>query len=195
MRCPGLISMTILMPVVIACSASQNRVSSDNYARIAVLNYANRSESVNFDYLSASLGDATREAMRTRFEYRGIDGGNPALSDEETLAAMTGNADVLILGEYRKAATKTTKGKADTLIISGKIYALRSRKIIAEYSRTAAADARIFTTVNEIAEQAVESIRTYVHKINEGSAAPIIDGKEALTVERLKLKVFVPPMF
>ena len=115
----------------------------------------------------------------------------------EEIKAAGGKADILILGSYGREAVSGTKGKkSEQLTISGKIYSLRHRKVLAEYSRKAAVDARIFTTVNDIAQEAVHSIQAYTRKINEDQT--VVDpktGKEALTLERLKLKVFVPPMF
>ncbi|MBX3723983.1 MAG: hypothetical protein KF713_19205 [Turneriella sp.] len=181
-----------------SCAARQNHNSTENYARIAVLNYSNQTASTDFDYLSESLGDATRNAMRGRFDFREVQmQPSPDSSEDDTIKAAGGKADILILGSYGREAVSGTKGKkSEQLTISGKIYSLRHRKVLAEYSRKAAVDARIFTTVNDIAQEAVHSIQAYTRKINEDQT--VVDpktGKEALTLERLKLKVFVPPMF
>ena len=181
-----------------SCAATQNQNSAENYARIAVLNYANQTASTDFDYLSESLGDATRNAMRGRFDFREVQMQPlPHTKEDDILDTAGGKADILILGSYARETASGTKGKkSEQLTIAGKIFSLRHRKLLAEYSRKAAADARIFTTVNDIAQEAVRGIQAYTRKINEDQT--VVDpktGKEALTLERLKLKVFVPPMF
>lgn len=189
----------LLITVVLHCAAGKTRPAEGSYARILILNYANRTESPDFDYLSESLGDATRTAMKSRYEYREILKSDATLllkSDEQITDQTGGDADVLILGSYQKAIQTAGRKKTETIIVSGKIFSLRQKKLIAEYSKTAVVDARIFSTVNDIAQQAVSSIQAYVKKINNDEAATATaTGKEALTLERLKLKVFVPPMF
>lgn len=190
--------MTILAISLAACAGGQSRPAENNYARIAVLNYANQTGSTDFDYLSESLGDATRTALRGKFDFREVEMPLPrGAKEDEIVKNAAGTADVLILGSYSRETTpvKTAK-KTESLTVTGKIYSLRHRKILAEYTQKTRADARIFTAINDIAQQAVRSIQEYTRKINDDQAA--IDpktGKEALTLERLKLKVFVPPMF
>jgi hypothetical protein len=202
LRFSSIIRKSLSLLLIIAtlhCAGGKNRTPDSAYARILILNYANRTESPDFDYLSESLGEATRGAMKSRFEYREIVKNDATLllqNDEQITEKTGGDADVLILGSYQKAIPTAGRKKAETIVVSGKIFSLRHKKLIAEYSKTAVVDARIFTTVNEIAQQAVLSIQAYVKKINnDETAAATTTGKEALTLERLKLKVFVPPMF
>lgn len=137
--------------------------------------------------------------MKSRFEFREVSKNDANLltrSDEAIAEAAGSEADMLIVGNYQKAPPTPGRKKAESIVVSGKIISLRQKKLIAEYSRTAVVDARIFTVVNEIAQQAVLSIQSHVRKINNDEAAAVTaEGKEALTLERLKLKVFVPPMF
>ena len=73
---------------------------------------------------------------------------------------------------------------------------MKQNKVIAEFTRPAVVDARIFATISSIAQDAVASIRAYLRKVNTDTAAvETVNGKEALTLSKMKLKIFVPPMF
>lgn len=196
-----------ILALLLHCTAGQNKLSKDaatGYARILIPDYIDATGSADFTYLSASLGDATREAMRGKFAFREVPQGTgltAAMPLEAILqGAESSSADILILGEFQRSGVsrnaKKGRAAAERIMVSGKIYSVRQKKLIGAFSQEAVVDARIFSTVNEIAQNAVKGIQEYLKKV--GDEAVEIDGetgKQALTLKRLKLKVFVPPMF
>ena len=193
----------VLLAACAGAGKSAPAKADDGFARIAILNFANRTGSADFQYLSESLGDATREAMHRKFEFHAVQaapGGPPEKTEADLLDELgKAGADVAILGSFEKSAPVPQKGKttkADGIVVSGKIYAVKQRKVIAEYSRSTVVDARIFTAISAIAEEAVSSIQAYLRKVNENEVqVTSASGKQALTLRRLKLRIFVPPMF
>lgn len=196
-----------ILALLLHCAAGQNKLSKDavsGYARILIPDYVDATGSTDFAYLSASLGDATREAMRGKFAFRDVPQGTrmtSSMNPDAVLQVADGSsADILILGEFQRSGVshnaKKSRIAAEKIMVTGKIYSVRQKKLIGAFSQEAVVDARIFSTVNEIAQNAVKGIQDYLKKV--GDEAPEIDGatgKQALTLKRLKLKVFVPPMF
>ena len=145
--------------------ASLSVKKEKNFANVAILNFANNTGSVEFEWLHNSLGDAVYESMKETFEFNRTDfilventvkkrlklGKEPSSSDIAYLAEQT-KSDIVIFGEYN------FDKKKNKIMIKTKIFHVSRREVTGIIKIESNADSTLFKVVDQVSDKIITHI-------------------------------------
>lgn len=171
----------ILMPS--AYALAQNKVQDKNaaekskqaeLARVAIIDFHNKTGSPNYQYLASSLSSAIGVSMRDQFEYFRVDPMKTQRSanllykvikefDQLVVSqfSMQHKADILIYGDYNYDKKK------DLISINTRIYFLQPDVMLNLDSIENKIDSTLFTAVDKVANQIVQAIADLARQQSE----------------------------
>ena len=194
----------IIYIFILNCKSSNKKINTFDLATVSIFNFVNQTDKNAYDYLSLSLGSATKKSMNQRFKYNLIDAKKTKEAFKENFikneygldsflnASNELGSDALIFGEY-----SLSKKKQGTINISVKVYLRNKGQFIGKFTRSSKLDTQIFIEIEKIAVQTAELIYQYVVKtsINNDIRNTNDKKKILLTKKRLGIIPYVPPVF
>jgi hypothetical protein len=170
MSTPGNIARVCFALVLVSTLARVEAAAS----RVAIIDIKNLSGSPNYDYLEASISDAIKERLKSKFAFSNM--------SRERWTAIAKDSFFLFEKEY---ATKSfalgigLMGRQD-LVVGGSFHieqqkiittvhliSPKEKRVIKEFTVSGPADARIFDSVNIIADRVAEEAKSVLPNKDE----------------------------
>lgn len=170
----GTYATLIFLAVSLAASTAANAQAS----RVAIIDIKNLSGSTNYDYLESSITDAIKERLKEKFAFS-------AMSRERWISlahesfflfekdyatksfalgiGLMGRQDLVVGGSFTIEKQK--------IITTVHLISAKEKKVIKEFTVSGHADARIFDSVNTIADRVAEEARSVLPNKEEWQKA------------------------
>ncbi|HRP70133.1 MAG TPA: hypothetical protein PLY93_11425, partial [Turneriella sp.] len=160
-----------------AIASEKDRMSSQGasggLARVAILDFYDRTNSPLYTWLSGSLSSAVDDSMKKIFEYERNDetksnaAGTKYFKSPADISSSRlkdfqkeTNADYIIFGFY------SLDKKTGNVVIESKVYDLMKNKAIGGSKSESPVDVRLFNSVDQIAQGIVQDIFTMTQRQN-----------------------------
>jgi len=169
----------MLRLAAVALVALANSANIDAQAsRVAIIDIKNLSGSANYDYLEASITDAIKERLKEKFAFSAMSRERwQSLASESFFLfekehatksfalgiGLMGRQDLVVGGSFTIEKQK--------IITTVHLISAKEKKVIKEFSVTGPADARIFDSVNTIADRVADEAKSVLPNKEEWQKA------------------------
>lgn len=175
-----------LFPWIIICSlnGAEDKAEKSELARVAILNFYNKTGNTSYDWMTTSLPDAIFESMKGKFDFIRTDKSatrtiednknreKKELIDSDILEiARTTSSDIIILGSF------FFPDGSKEITISTRIYHLSRNSFTGILSINSPVDSTLFNVVDRVSAQSIGHIMKIALE-DEGARKKLLADKD-----------------